>query len=336
MNGRCETDPLDRAEDVCDSCYGEFCGRCLIYLPGRRYPFCTDCALLASGVRGRSKPPERGSRRTAKKRREALRAADADEHGFRYFDHGGDRAGEQQEPASISGQRLILPDKPEDDPLRSDPVPALGLAQGEAAEVVSIDDRVVRLELAVPGAGSDAPPVSGGLAAAGPATPAVARLAEIRREGHATGPPPSGGEGGEGGGERVGDHLPAVGGVVGGQGGNGPVAVAGDGGGGQGPPMRRASDQPPDDHRLTAPMIGDVRQIGDPSAAPEPPVGDRHRPGTADEVVRTADHAGGEPQGKRRHDVDANGNWIPPILRGLAAGARKAGGDLPRRRRADD
>lgn len=87
MNGRCETDPLDGAVDVCDSCYGEYCDNCLVRPKGRRHPVCTDCALIASGVRGNAKPKLIGSKRTAKKRREALSAQPDDPSTvFQYFD----------------------------------------------------------------------------------------------------------------------------------------------------------------------------------------------------------------------------------------------------------
>ena len=87
MNGRCETDPLDRAIDVCDSCYGEFCDACLVRPKGRRHPVCTDCAIIASGVSRESQPDPRGSKRTAKKRRAALKAQpNAEEAVFTYFD----------------------------------------------------------------------------------------------------------------------------------------------------------------------------------------------------------------------------------------------------------
>lgn len=89
MNGRCETDPLDRAVDVCDSCFGEFCDNCLLRPKGRRHPVCTECALIASGVRRPLEPRILGAKRTAKKRRAALKKQDGEETPvFEYFDAG--------------------------------------------------------------------------------------------------------------------------------------------------------------------------------------------------------------------------------------------------------
>jgi len=87
MNGRCETDPFDSAVDVCDSCYGEFCESCLVHPKGRRYPTCTECTLFASGVRHGGAPERKGSRRSSKKRRAALKQQETGESKFfEYFD----------------------------------------------------------------------------------------------------------------------------------------------------------------------------------------------------------------------------------------------------------
>ncbi|MFV0257585.1 MAG: hypothetical protein ACK5PP_03935, partial [Acidimicrobiales bacterium] len=86
MNGRCETDPLDAAVDVCQRCFGEFCRACLVKLPGRKHPFCTQCAISASGVRGSEPAVLRGDRRTAKARRRALKEAEPGHPSFRFFD----------------------------------------------------------------------------------------------------------------------------------------------------------------------------------------------------------------------------------------------------------
>jgi len=88
MNGRCETNPLDPAINVCDSCYGEFCDSCLVNPGGRKHPICRDCALAASGVRGRTRVSPKGSRKSAKERRKKLKEAGAtpSTQGFQYFD----------------------------------------------------------------------------------------------------------------------------------------------------------------------------------------------------------------------------------------------------------
>jgi hypothetical protein len=52
-----------------------------------------------------------------------------------------------------------------------------------------------------------------------------------------------------------------------------------------------------------------------------------------DDVVDDDDDDDGRAEpAKQRHDTDASGNWIPPILRGLAPDARQAKVNLPRRR----
>lgn len=100
MNGRCETDPLDRAVDVCDSCYGEFCKACLVLPKGRRHPICTHCTLALSGVRGHATVQQRGDKRTAKQRRSELQAAaaePADDKVFRFFDADTEPVGSEAE-----------------------------------------------------------------------------------------------------------------------------------------------------------------------------------------------------------------------------------------------
>ena len=138
MNGRCETDPLDRAVDVCDSCYGEFCQQCLIQPRGRRHPLCTDCALALSGVRGHVSPQVRGDRRTAKERRTELKASAAqdDEQVFRFFD--ADQAAFEPQAVGQRGRRKrgksIHPSTPAPASAAptevSDAVTALGTAAG--------------------------------------------------------------------------------------------------------------------------------------------------------------------------------------------------------------
>ncbi len=94
MNGRCETDPFDRAVDICRICYGEFCWTCLVETKGRTQPMCRECALIVGGLRPKAKPRIRGSKKTVKARREALREArEAPRHhgaNFTFFDVGDD------------------------------------------------------------------------------------------------------------------------------------------------------------------------------------------------------------------------------------------------------
>ncbi len=73
MNGRCDNDPLDVADDICDICGGEFCTACVIWPRGQsKPPVCKTCALKNSGLRGTAKTERKASRRDAKKRREEL------------------------------------------------------------------------------------------------------------------------------------------------------------------------------------------------------------------------------------------------------------------------
>ncbi len=73
MNGRCDNDPLDVADDICDICGGEFCTTCVIWPRGQtKPPVCKTCALKNSGLRGTTKTERKASRRDAKKRREEL------------------------------------------------------------------------------------------------------------------------------------------------------------------------------------------------------------------------------------------------------------------------
>ncbi len=85
MNGRCAIDPFDQAVDVCDMCFGEFCVDCLVETKRRKHPICKGCAVIAAGVRAKPKPVMRGSKKTAKERRKALRSAPIEER-FQFFD----------------------------------------------------------------------------------------------------------------------------------------------------------------------------------------------------------------------------------------------------------
>jgi len=86
MNGRCASDPLDQAIDVCDVCYEEFCQSCLVTIRGRKHPLCRECALSVAGIKGRTRRKRRGSRRTAKRRRQQLADAARDRNpSFAFF-----------------------------------------------------------------------------------------------------------------------------------------------------------------------------------------------------------------------------------------------------------
>ncbi len=73
MQGRCDNDALDIAEDICDICRGEFCAECLLFPRGRKSkPVCRQCAINSSGIRAGAKVERRIGRREALKRREQL------------------------------------------------------------------------------------------------------------------------------------------------------------------------------------------------------------------------------------------------------------------------
>ena len=88
MNGRCDNDPLDPADNVCDLCGGDFCEACLITPKGRKKPWCKKCALDRSGVRGGVKTQKKSSKREARSRRKELNETrDQREDGrFVFFD----------------------------------------------------------------------------------------------------------------------------------------------------------------------------------------------------------------------------------------------------------
>ncbi len=92
MNGRCDNDPLDRAENVCDKCGGDFCDTCLLYPRGRkRPPVCKACAIAHAGLRSTSKSQTPLERKNVRKRRKELQEQ-VDEHDdsqFVYFDEEG-------------------------------------------------------------------------------------------------------------------------------------------------------------------------------------------------------------------------------------------------------
>ena len=136
MQGRCDNNPLDQAEDVCNECGGEFCAPCLVYPRGqKRPPVCKACAILKSGVRmtGRNEQWENANRKGIRKRRKSVQeaaAADPQDHVFRFFDEEGsdielrdraslaelaDMGSADDEPAPKKGRRWRRKDDNKDD-----------------------------------------------------------------------------------------------------------------------------------------------------------------------------------------------------------------------------
>lgn len=92
MNGRCDNDPLDRAENVCDNCGGDFCDSCLLYPRGKkRAPVCKACAIAKAGLRSSSKSQTSLERKNVRKRRKELQeqVEEHDDGAFVYFDEDG-------------------------------------------------------------------------------------------------------------------------------------------------------------------------------------------------------------------------------------------------------
>ncbi len=408
MNGRCETDPLDRAIDVCDSCYGEFCKVCLVLPKGRRHPICTHCTLVLSGVRGHATVQPRGEKRTVKQRRAELAAAAAqpsDDKVFRFFD--ADTEPDDAE-AAAAGRRGGRRTPRRDRRVKGDPTgPGHGPTSNATPLPMPAEVAAAAAELratANGGAGAPAAAESGSPSAGDGATrttdrasdgvdladptelvtvtPAVARLEELRRQGTSpTASPvpdvpsaspvpevpaaempaaempaaeptaPTATDDAE---PLTGHDEPAD---------TGPARKSGP------PPKPRNAAAPaprPDRRRPdgadgdgrppTAPMVGEVRTIGgrrssDQSPPPQPA---RPRPAAAattaiddDELVSVSEALSGveqfdtaqpspapaAPDKSRKADTDSRGNWIPPILRGMAPDAREARTNLPKRKR---
>jgi hypothetical protein len=375
MNGRCENDPIDQAVDVCESCYGEFCEGCLVKPKGRRHPVCTDCALIAAGVRNGERPERLGSKKSVKKRRADLRAQAPDQTKvFQYFDLGdtrrerGDAAGNgADEPAGRDDGGLV-PDRAKDGDegpgSASDPsdgteeaVDAPNGPEPTTSAVAKLnrlrqDSEPAGAAGAVPDEVTPAPPPAPAPAAASPdapppPTPAPAAAsvdaplppapAPAAAQDDRDSQPPSSMSattlGTAGRDQRRGERR-----VVG-SGTRRPTSAAGQ--------RRRRSDLSAMEGRrqsTTAPMVSEVHTIGGRrSTDVTAPQGTNRR-----RVKRPAARANAgrgieefdadetaSPDDKPRHDTDAKGNWIPPILRGMAPDARDAKADLPQRRRTD-
>lgn len=118
MQGRCDNNPLDQAEDVCNECGGEYCSACLVYPRGqKRPPVCKACAILKSGVRmsGRNEKWESANRKGIRKRRKSVQAAAAaepQEQLFRFFDEDGSDV-EVRDRESLAGLADGIPTEEE-------------------------------------------------------------------------------------------------------------------------------------------------------------------------------------------------------------------------------
>ncbi len=92
MNGRCTTDPLDHADDVCEFCAGEFCSNCLITTRGGKSVVCRTCARANSGVKASHGARPRASKSEIKQARKELAASKTTRapKTFQFFDEASD------------------------------------------------------------------------------------------------------------------------------------------------------------------------------------------------------------------------------------------------------
>ena len=388
MNGRCETDPLDKAVDVCDRCYGEFCDSHLLHPKGRKHPLCSECALMASGVRGSSKVVYRGARKTAKKRRKELQEAteSAEAHVFEFFDH--DTSSSEgstvkvDDTAEESDELTDDDDIPIPDPTEVNPT----AQQTEDTNAQSVDETpptpaVAKLEQLRKAAeaqsdaddGSLIEPPPGSMTSASVLGDDIpAELLERRRSfgsEHSTSKPDTGEDGLAALPNRQSTRPPVAPpperaptpAIVASSETNEPssrkLPAAED---------RRRPTPPPTHRRTTAPMIGEVRNVAGRRSADTPTETETTQPaarvnqsaragaivpdGALNAVdVFDADHQRApepeaepdttepqqvaEPTDSGRADVDSQGNWIPPVLRGIAPDAAEAKANLPQRPR---
>ncbi|MEM8926115.1 MAG: hypothetical protein AAGD35_21625 [Actinomycetota bacterium] len=134
MNGRCENHPLELATNVCNSCYGEFCSDCYTQPKRRKHPLCTDCVLIASGVRSRKYLEIKGEKKTAKKRRQEITARSDELPGtFNFFDAetSADEAAVAVGATLADGEAAVMA-APSDPMAAAPPAPASGGATDDA------------------------------------------------------------------------------------------------------------------------------------------------------------------------------------------------------------
>ena len=78
VDSRCARHQFEAAVDRCRTCDESFCAECLVYSFGEnKPPFCTHCALAASGVRVRGSRPQKVTRKELRRREKDAEAAAA-------------------------------------------------------------------------------------------------------------------------------------------------------------------------------------------------------------------------------------------------------------------
>jgi len=274
MNGRCETDPVDQAVNVCGMCYGDYCQACLLKMKGRRHPVCKDCARTSSGVSKNAKIEPKGSRGTAKKRREEYADAAHEKPEFVYFDEAEDYV----------------------DPTPAKERPAKGRRSTKKKK------------------GKGAKPKTARSTKTSPETVESERLnspqAKVNKSKKAN---------------RSGSAVAQIEGIL--------NNVRPDGPSGNSTPATEAT--------LSRETVRPKKQAAQKQAEPRdssprrpPPPG--HRNSSTSNKQESAIAVAESPTSQDdRTDIDENGNWIPPLLRGIDPNASQAKADLPTRRRRE-
>lgn len=315
MNGRCTTDPLDTADDICEFCGNAFCSSCLIDVGKRGHgPVCRSCAVANSGIRGSRPSTPRPSRAALKAARAELALLNENRPApiFEFFD----TVLEPEELAALHASQsgsAVEPDPTDASdsdatPTLGSAVPSLSAALGKlkskrrarrATDTPLIDD----IE-----DDADADPLQSlshllddQTLAADTALSEVAAL-----ESHEQPPPPV-----RSGPVPAPSHFSA------------PTVVSAS------VDADAASEAPPPGpFNVHHDPFELADQPFDPSIDPFAPVSvpSQPQPGSPESASHFPTSA----------DRDSAGNWVPPMLRGIDPEAEAAGTHLPKRRRETD
>ncbi len=311
MNGRCLNDLMDYAVEICDSCGDPFCEKCLVHPRGPKGPpFCTNCAMALSGVRNR-RPVKQLGRSEIKRRRKALKADLTEQDSVEPLSMPGtdlingpelERQAEddqKKETGLMSRFRRRKTDRPDEEP--SDPGELFADQEAVFETTVAGGRRSSDPDLGENEA-PEFPDTSDELEQSGHPdhSSATALLNQLRD--------------GEGGGDDdvwlpSGDHgasawsLPEMSQQS-------PLGASGPWGAVASTPFAPGTD------------------------GAEEPVGPAPAAFSEGDVPMFVTEAELKSQGPK--DIDTSGNWVPPLLRGMAPSAGSNGGELTRRRRRPD
>ena len=311
MNGRCQNDLMDYAVEICDSCGDPFCEKCLVHPRGPKGPpFCTNCAMALSGVRNR-RPVKPLARSEIKRRRKALKADQSEQGSVPPITMPGTdlingpelerqaEADQTKQTGIMSRFRRRKTDRPADEP--SDPSELFADQEAVFETTVAGGRRSDDPEL-----GDNEPPVL-------PDTPDEFEAAGHPDHSSATALLNQLRDGVGGVDEDV--WLPAAD--------HGATAWS----------LPEMSQQSPLGTSgpwgavASAPISPDIDGVEE----PESPVPVTFSEGDVPMFVTEAELKSQGPK-----DIDTSGNWVPPILRGMAPSAGSNGGELTRRRRRAD